>query len=210
MIENKNEESIRCCKLTSMKTAHDKPWILVSTSPRRHELLAQAGRAFLAVAPRYVEVSRSDLSPEAEVMLFAREKVWSVRQDFSEGLLIGCDTLVAMGTEKLGKPRDRQDAIAMLMKLAGNTHRVLTGVTLLSLPDERWREYLGVTYVTMKAFSQAQAQAYWETGEPRDKAGAYALQGKAADWVEKIEGDYDNVVGLPVQPLLSLAGELGF
>ncbi len=143
-------------------------------------------------------------------MLFAREKAWSVRHDFSKGLLIGCDTLVAVGEEKLGKPRDEQDAVEMLMKLAGNTHRVLTAVALLSLPDQRWREYLGVTQVTMRSFSRDQARAYWKTGEPRDKAGAYALQGKASAWVEKIEGDYDNVVGLPVFPLLRLARELGF
>ena len=132
----------------------------------------------------------------------ACEKARTIARDFSNDLVLGADTIVIIEGEILGKPRDQADAVRMLRLLSGKTHRVTTAVCLCG-PQTAGRArseevQSETTLVTMDEISAAEIQDYIATGEPNDKAGAYAIQGRASRWVRKIEGDYFNVVGLPV------------
>lgn len=180
-----------------------KPLILASQSPRRRKLLKRLKVPFEVSAPDYEEISDPKLSPEEEVKLFAREKAFSLRQRFPHHLILGSDTLVALQkgkeTVKMGKPKNEKEALKMLQALSGKTHQVLTGVCLLDSESGKFWEEVVVTEVKMKAFSDSEAEVYVATGEPLGKAGAYAIQEKGRDLVESWEGDFDNVVGLPLK-----------
>jgi septum formation protein len=168
--------------------------ILASASPRRQELLRNAGISFTVQVANIPEIPLAGESPQACAMRLAAEKARAVFQRHSDEFVLGADTIVVDG-EILGKPRDENDAARMLRLLSGKTHEVITGVCLLgSFEDIRCER----TLVSVSTLSDQDIQQYVATAEPMDKAGAYAIQGIASRWIHKIEGDYFNVVGLPV------------
>jgi septum formation protein len=172
--------------------------ILASASPRRQELLRHAGIEFVAhpanvpEIPRHGEVARSF----AERM--AKEKALAVLAQRHKDLVLGADTVVVVDGEILGKPRDAADAARMLRLLSGRKHEVITGVCLVGPGPQPENIRSETTLVVMSALSDNEIRAYVASGEPMDKAGAYAIQGMASRWISHIEGDYFNVVGLPV------------
>ena len=177
---------------------------LASASPRRKELLAQIG-AECEVVPAAGEERIGSKVPEQVVLELAKQKAKEVAARFSQEpgrlAVLGADTVVAFGGQILGKPKDKADAARMLKTLSGNTHSVFTGVAVVLLANKQVEEVFSFyeeTKVTMYPMSDKQIEAYIGTGEPMDKAGAYAIQGKCAVYIEKIAGDYNNVVGLPV------------
>lgn len=190
--------------------------ILASQSPRRRELLADAGFG-LTIIPAQIDESR--LPGETPVELVGRlaaEKAEAVRASLGAGvrddLLVAADTIVWMGDEALGKPSDASDAAAMLRELSGRTHHVSTGVCAMRLSSDGGRmaetRFVETTDVTFWELTEAEVAAYVATGEPLDKAGAYGIQGAGRMLVRKIDGDYPNVVGLPVARLVRELGRL--
>ncbi|MBS6196419.1 MAG: septum formation inhibitor Maf [Clostridiales bacterium] len=186
--------------------------ILASQSPRRRELLTQIGLEF-TVCPSTVEESITSTDPveavkelslqKAEDVAELTGKVWkeqkTAEKQQEECLVIGADTIVVYEGRMLGKPKDREDAIRMLTMLQGRTHSVYTGVTLIfSGKTDRTITFAEETKVSMYPMSEEEIFWYVDTKEPMDKAGAYGIQGLCARFIEKIEGDYNNVVGLPV------------
>lgn len=177
--------------------------ILASQSPRRRELLTQIGLDY-QVIPSTVEEVITETDPKLVVQELSRQKAedvaGSVLRDGEEILVIGADTVVSYQGQILGKPVDTDDAVRMLSMLQGNAHSVFTGVTLIRRGlKETWQvTFAEETRVHMYPMTEAEIRWYVGTGEPMDKAGAYGIQGLCARFVEKIEGDYNNVVGLPV------------
>jgi septum formation protein len=182
--------------------------ILASASPRRQELLRNAGIPF-AVQPADVnETPLAGESPRDCAERLAREKAMAVFESNPQQCVLGADTIVVVDDTILGKPRDVEDAGRMLRLLSGRTHAVITGVCLVGekmaggdLPVIIASE---TTQVTMSQISDDEIRDYIATGEPMDKAGAYAIQGVASRWIPRIEGDYSNVVGLPVALVYAL------
>jgi septum formation protein len=188
-----------------MDTSMNPTFILASASPRRRELLAQAGYLFEVQAPSIDESRRTGEDAIAFATRLAREKAEHVAELVSaqSTLVLGADTVVVCDGEILGKPADAADAARMLLLLSGRTHSVVTGVAVVGGPQvvEVAAE---VTQVTMLTLSPQEIAAYVATGEPMDKAGAYAIQGYAARWIPRISGCYFNVVGLPLALVASL------
>jgi septum formation protein len=179
-------------------------FVLASASPRRQELLRHAGISF-TVQP--ADIDESPLTGEAPAdcaKRLAREKALAVWQMRTQDIVLGADTVVVVDEFILGKPVDAGDAARMLRLLSGRAHRVITGVCLAEPSDGQLQVAPKVnttsetTLVTMNDLSDAEICDYVATGEPMDKAGAYAIQGMASRWIPRIEGDYSNVVGLPV------------
>lgn len=187
--------------------------ILASGSPRRKELLEQIGADFEILPAKGEEVITSDI-PSQVVMELSAQKAEEVAGRYEKELVVekvcwedrktvvilGADTVVAYENKILGKPKDEADAVRMLQMLAGNTHSVFTGVTLLieQAGKREKKTFFAETKVTMYPMSKEEIETYVATREPMDKAGAYGIQGKCAAYIERIEGDYNNVVGLPV------------
>ena len=182
-----------------------KPLVLASASPRRQEILELAGLSF-TVCPSDTEWAPQELSPYDRVRELARSKAASVAASHPNSLILGSDTMVVLEDTALGKPRDDQDAVAMLLALQGRSHQVMTGVWFIETDGAgntvKEQGFTDVTDVDFFPFSQAEAEAYVATGEPRDKAGAYAIQGKGMRFVAAIRGDYYTVMGLPGGSLL--------
>lgn len=173
--------------------------ILASASPRRRELLRQLiGDNFQVWPSSYEEPPHPDLSPEALLLKHSVEKARSVAQHFDAGLVISADTSVIYDNEILGKPHSPEKAEEMLTKLSGQSFKVITGLTVLDLSTGEKISEFETTFVWMAKMSREQILAYIRTGEPLDKAGAFAAQGKGAVFIERIEGDFFNVVGLPL------------
>ena len=168
--------------------------ILASTSPRRREILASMGLEFTVSGVEIDESRLVDETAEHMVLRLAVAKVAAARAAASHRV-IGADTAVVLDGEVLGKPRDRNDAVAMLLSLSGRRHCVLTGVALGG-PDGV-ESSVSSTDVIFRKISRDEALAYWQSGEPLDKAGAYGIQGLGGAFVEAIEGSYSGVVGLP-------------
>jgi septum formation protein len=171
--------------------------VLASASPRRQELLRSAGISFV-VQPADVDetpLSGEDAPDCAERL--AREKALKISRSRPQDVVLGADTVVVVEGTILGKPADAQDAARMLRMLAGRTHQVITGVCLVR-PNNQPIVNSETTLVTMTDISDREIAEYVASGEPMDKAGAYAIQGRASRWIPRIEGDYSNVVGLPV------------
>ncbi len=174
--------------------------ILASESPRRKELLARTGRAFRVVVSDADESTATDVPPADVAMDNARAKALAVAADIpSDAIVIGADTIVVLDGRIFGKPADEADAARMLGELSGRTHQVITGVCLVR--NGRCETFAETTHVCFRGLSDAEIASYVATGEPLDKAGAYGIQGGAGAFVDHIEGDYDNVVGLPVTRL---------
>ncbi len=172
--------------------------VLASASPRRRELLAQAGYEFRTAIADIDESVREGENAIAYVTRLAREKAEAVHTAEEKGaIVLGADTtVVAPNGEILGKPVNDLDAARMLRLLAGATHTVMTGVALVE--GDHVETAAEVTYVTVRTLNDEEIAAYIQTGESRDKAGAYAIQGYAARWIPRIHGCYFNVVGLPL------------
>ena len=183
--------------------------ILASGSPRRRELLERMGlRDFRVVTPDIDERSDRPLPPHRLVETISAEKARAVAAQLGgDPLIIAADTVVALDGRVLGKPADGPDAFAMLSALSGRRHQVYTGLTVVC-GAQRLTEH-EVTAVTFRSLSSAEICAYIATGEPMDKAGAYGIQGRGALFVEGIEGDYYNVMGLPVCRLGRILARLG-
>lgn len=169
--------------------------LLASQSPRRSELLRNAGIPFRVQPANVDETPLPGETPEAHVRRLALEKASSTPGATPGDLVLGADTVVVVDGEILGKPSDGEDAARMLRLLSGRGHRVITGICL------KGREVIldhDSTNVFFAELTEAEIQEYVATGEPMDKAGAYAIQGRASRFIERIEGSYGNVVGLPV------------
>lgn len=174
---------------------------LASSSPRRVEILMRMGLDFTSGA---VDVDESPLTgetAEAMVLRLAEEKARAADCD-KDTVVIGADTAVVLDGEVFGKPAGRDDALDMLGRLSGRRHKVMTGVAVLV--DNAVRRAVSVTDVTFREIRPDEALQYWQSGEPRDKAGAYAIQGGAREFVEAVSGSYTGVVGLPVREIAQL------
>ncbi len=184
---------------------------LASASPRRRELLRQFGLDFEVIASNLEEVPLAGERPQDYVARVARDKARHVARQLREQgeashPVLGADTEVVLDGEILGKPRDRAHGIEMLRKLSGRTHDVLSGVCVLQ--DGREYAALNVSRVTFRPLTEAELSIYWDTGEPADKAGAYAIQGRAAEFIERLEGSYSGVMGLPLYELAGILREI--
>jgi septum formation protein len=179
--------------------------ILASSSPRRAELLRAAGIVFTVRAAGVDETVAPDESPRDYVLRLSREKARAVVR--GDELALGADTTVVINGEIIGKPADADEAERVLRALSGQWHEVLTGVTLTRA--DRIVSAVSSTRVKFAELSDAEIKWYISTGEPMDKAGAYAIQGHASLFVEGIEGSYSNVVGLPMRLTYQLAREMG-
>lgn len=172
---------------------------LASSSPRRRELLTQIGLSFNLVSGNVDETPLPDEAPAAYVERLARSKAQAgltMLAQRPDVCVLGADTAVVLDGRILGKPKDREDALAMLQGLSGREHQVLTSVAVVD--RDRCEVRVVSSDVAFRAISLAEAEAYWETGEPHDKAGGYAIQGLAAIFVKRVEGSYSAVVGLPL------------
>jgi septum formation protein len=185
----------------------DGPIILASGSPRRRQLLEMLGIAFRVVVPDVDEGRAPAELPEGYVTRLAREKAASVAGREPGGVVLAADTTVVMRGHIFGKPETPAEAADMLHRLEGRKHQVMTAVAVAR--DRRLEHALDVTDVTFRPLSDAQIAAYVATGEPLDKAGAYAIQGKGAALVEGIRGDFFGVMGLPLRLALDLLERFG-
>jgi septum formation protein len=171
---------------------------LASASPRRHELLQQLGVRFAVRIADVPETLQSGETPQQFVQRLALEKankVWHALEPAQRRPVIGADTVVVIDEHILGKPVSRERAQEMLGLLSGRTHEVLTGVAVVS---QQSSVCVNVSAVRFRTLDQAEIEAYWQTGEPADKAGAYAIQGYAAAFIEHLSGSYSGVMGLPL------------
>lgn len=183
------------------------PIVLVSASPRRRKL-------FTAICPDFI-TAEADIDESLFLFLPAKEQVIKLAEakckkkaaEFKNSIVVGCDTLIELNDAVFGKPADREDAIRMLRLLSGRTHNVHTGVYVIS-PDESVTLHC-MTKVSFYEMSGSEIEEYVDTGEPFDKAGSYGIQGMAARYIRGIEGDYFNVLGLPVSMLYQEFRRLG-
>ena len=179
------------------------PLTLASSSPRRRQLLEMLGIPIRVMSPNILEVRRPVETPMDYVERLAREKALSA----SGRLVLGADTTVVVRDEVLEKPVDPADAMRMLRKLQGRTHQVVTAIALVA--GETIHQATDVTNVTFRRLGDAVLEAYVATGEPMDKAGAYGIQGYGAALVERIDGDFFSVMGLPLRLVLDLLERAG-
>jgi septum formation protein len=180
--------------------------ILASQSPRRAALLEQIGVDFRRVPADIDEGVQPGEGAADLVERIAIAKAQAVRALHPDLPVLGSDTVVVLGHRIFGKPRDRDDAIEMLLALSGHTHEVLTGVAVVS---DTTRYALSVSRVGFRELTAAEAAAYWATGEPADKAGAYAIQGLAAAFIERIDGSHSGIMGLPLFETANLLKQVG-
>lgn len=171
--------------------------ILASGSPRRKELLTQLGLSFRVLVSDADESVDKSLPPAEQVALISRRKAEAAAAEVDpDALVIAADTIVALEGRVMGKPHSAEEAVQMLTALQGNTHQVYTGLTLLQ--GGRAESHVECTAVTFRPMTGAEIKAYVASGEPMDKAGAYGIQGLGGVFVEGIQGDYFNVMGLPI------------
>jgi septum formation protein len=179
------------------------PLILASASPRRAELLHELGVGFVVVPSSAEEIHDDQLTAREASLVNAYRKARVVAKQLPDALVLGADTLVYLGTRLFGKPSTLTEAVEMLLALQGRTHEVLTAVCLLHLRSHRQKIFAETTSVTFRPLDEAQIRTYLERVNPFDKAGGYAIQESGELIVDRIEGSYTNVVGLPVERLRS-------
>ncbi|MGH9351160.1 MAG: Maf family protein [Terriglobia bacterium] len=183
---------------------------LASQSPRRVELLRQLGVCFEIVNAAVDESVQHGESPDRYVLRVARAKVeaaLAVLSGKADRPLLSADTAVTLDGHILGKPRDRADGLAMLARLSGRTHQVLSGLALWT--PYGLRQALSTSTVTFRVITPKEAVVYWDSGEPADKAGAYAIQGRGTVFIERLEGSYSGVMGLPLYETAQLLRSAG-
>lgn len=197
-----------------MLQPHERRLVLASSSPRRKQLMGLLGLPYDVVVKPVDEQIAPGVSPEEAVrelaLRKARAAVKDVRESNQDAVVIGADTVVVLDGHILGKPRDEQDAFHMLCALQGKTHQVYSGVACIDAVTGKTVVDHCATAVTFKPLTESQIMRYIQTGEPKDKAGAYGIQGRGAVIVEKMEGDYFNVVGLPLSRLNDMLRDFGF
>ncbi len=177
---------------------------LASGSPRRRMLLEKAGIEFQVINPVAEELSVERKNPEIYAKNTAIQKAKSVISKIVEGIIIAADTIVVKSNEILGKPKDKQDAMRMLKKLSGTSHYVYTALVVLDKRSNRIETAIEKTKVEMRKLDEKEIQRYIDSGESMDAAGAYKIQEGAASFIRRIEGDYCNVVGLPLATLIEM------
>jgi septum formation protein len=182
-----------------------RPIILASSSPRRKELLEMIGLKFTVDAAEIEEDTGRKLKPVELVKTISREKAAAAAARHPDSIIIAADTIGVLEDHLLGKPRSAADAVVMLRSMSGRCHRVLTGFTILDSISGRTVSKVVESGVYFKKLEDREIENYVQSGEPLDKAGAYAIQGAGSELIERIEGDYYNVIGLP---LYALVGEL--
>ncbi len=183
--------------------------VLASSSPRRYDLLSSEGFEFLVAEPNVDESAPASELPERTAARLALTKARSVAERVGpESCVLAADTIVVVDDHVMGKPRDEEEAIHMLLRLAGRTHRVITGYVAL-LDGSPAESGVEVSRVRMRTVTSEEARAYAATGEPLDKAGAYAVQGVGGRFVEHIDGSRSNVIGLPLEVVVPALRRLG-
>lgn len=184
--------------------------ILASGSPRRKKILSFLGLSFRAVRPRgVVEKGKSGESPQKLVRRLALAKASSLRRLYPQAWILGADTLVVQGDRVYGKPRDIKEAARTLSRLSGKSHQVFTGLAVWGSNGKVWTG-VGKSRIHFRQLTRAELKRYVSTEEPYDKAGGYDIRGTAGSWIRKLEGDYFNVMGLPVNLLLTALDFLEF
>lgn len=184
-----------------------KDFIVASASPRRKEILSMGGFSFRIIPSDCDESINEKLSPDETVKMLAERKALSVLSENEASVVLGCDTVVALGDEILGKPADREDAFNMIKALSGKTHRVCTGVCIAD--REKSESFVSVAEVEFYELSDETVKSYVETGECDDKAGAYGIQGLGGTLVKGIKGDYYAIVGLPYAETVRVLSSFG-
>lgn len=192
-----------------VKTVSNSSIVLASASPRRSELLQSAGISFTIVPGDIDETPLPEEEPVAHVLRLAEGKAREVASRADGRFIVGADTIVLCDKEIMGKPCDSADAKRMLRRLSGRAHQVITGFAVLDRETGRVESRVVNTDVTFKPLDDEEISAYVATGCPMDKAGAYAIQGGAAYMVERIDGSYTNVVGLPLCEMVKTLREMG-
>lgn len=187
---------------------HTNKILLASQSPRRRELLQQIGVDFDVLPVDIDETPQPGEAPRHFVERLALEKAQlGYRRQGNSMPVLGSDTIVVVGGQILGKPGDKQQALHMLSQLSGSEHQVLTAVAMVDARQQRC--LTSVSHVYFRSLSDVEMRAYWDTGEPADKAGAYAIQGIAAQFIERLDGSYSGVMGLPLFETAQLLKEFG-
>jgi septum formation protein len=190
----------------------DSSLVLASASPRRRDLLSRLGVPFAAVPAEIAETARPGEAPQALAERLAREKAEAVVAQLGRTprrVVLGSDTIVVIGGEVLGKPRDPEHALTLLRKLSGRTHLVMTGIAVVESDTGRARSRVVESRVTLRKADEAELRDYVATGESLDKAGAYALQGAGRRLVAGVEGSETNVIGLPLEETLAMLRDAG-
>lgn len=175
--------------------------ILASSSPRRKELMNLLDIPFTVISKDVEEKIDKTIAPHENVKNLALKKAMAIALDYQDAFVIGCDTVVVAENKIIGKPKDRQDAIDTLNYLSGKEHCVYTGVAIVCKKREIKICFYEMTKVKMQTLTAREITNYVATNEPLDKAGSYGIQGKGAIYIERIDGDYYNVVGLPINRL---------
>ena len=186
------------------KLLNGKRFILASTSPRRAELLRKEGINFEVVVPENINEEQVSADPASHVLELSKKKAENVAKKVRDSIILGADTIVVLDGEILGKPKDSDEAFKMLKKLSGKEHEVYTGISLVNKEKGKVLSGYQLTKVKFNQLKDEEIKDYIDTGEPLDKAGAYGIQGMGNFLVEKIEGDLDNVIGLPLRKLEEL------
>lgn len=185
------------------------PLVLASASPRRRHLLTEAGYEFTVVPPSITEIAPTHLTPGEVVLFNARAKALEVAGRHRDEVVLGVDTLVACGGRLYGKPADMDGALAMLQRLNGRAHEVFSGVWLARLAGPQQRGFIEVTRVHFRHLATPRLLAYLARISPLDKAGAYAAQDDRGEMIERFEGSFTNVIGLPMERLAEVLREFG-
>lgn len=184
-----------------------KPLILASASPRRLQLLAQIGLAATVMAADIDETPQAAENDRDYVLRMAAGKARAIAMQRPDALVLAADTVISLDGRLIGKPRDRDDAFAIWRALSGRCHQVLSAVALLD--DGRLQTAISCSEVQFAVLDATDMAAYWDSGEPQDKAGAYAIQGLAACWISEIRGSYSGIMGLPLFETAQLLGKAG-
>jgi septum formation protein len=184
--------------------------ILASGSPRRRELFSKLRVNFQYVTSEINEEFNTNVPITDEVMRIAAMKAYNVSNIYDEAMIIGADTVVVLDGKVFGKPKNREDAINTLKELSGKTHEVITGVAVINKKEKICERFYDITKVTFKKLSDELIEWYIDKEEPYDKAGSYAIQDTGAILVSKIEGDFNNVVGLPISKIFDTFGKMEF
>jgi septum formation protein len=184
--------------------------ILASTSPQRINILRQAGFEFEVIPSDYPEIDEPFLSPLEQAKKHAFNKAKAVADILKEGYIIGCDTVVCLDSKLIGKPRDLAHAKEIIQSQQGRTFEVISGLTIFNASQERNMTVAEVTKVSFKPMTEAEIDWYLSTEEYKDKSGGFSIQGLGSRFISRIEGDYQNVVGLPVYKVYELLKLLNY
>ncbi len=189
------------------KSLKDVKLVLASSSPRRADILRREGIKFQLLVPEQTEDNNLFLDPVSHVLKLSKEKAKSVSDKVENGLILGADTIVVFGDRILGKPKNKKEAFFILKSLSGKYHEVYTGITLIQKKSGKVESDYDCTKVQFNELRKEDILDYIATGEPMDKAGAYGIQGMGNFLVKNIEGDLDNVIGLPLRKVKKLVGK---